>query len=58
MPINKEFEASTEGQKMHQVDASQTTREMLRRSREQIAASRALLRQKLSPIWHPELPER
>jgi hypothetical protein len=57
MPINKEFEASTEGQN-HQVDESQTTREMLRRSREQIAASRALLRQKLSPIWHPELPER
>jgi|tagenome__1003787_1003787.scaffolds.fasta_scaffold13572612_1 hypothetical protein len=58
MLTNKEFEAYLDEQKMHQIDGSQTTREMLRRSREQIAISMALLRHKVPSIWRPELPEK
>jgi hypothetical protein len=58
MLTNKEFEAYLDEQKMHQIDARQLTREMLRRSREQIAGSLALLQHKVPNIWHPELPEK
>ncbi|MCK1655426.1 hypothetical protein IVA88_28935 [Bradyrhizobium sp. 149] len=57
MLTSKEFEAYFDWQKTHQLDASQTTRQMLRRSREQIAVSMALLRQQVPKIWHPEAPE-
>ena len=58
MLTSEEFEAYLDRQKMHQLDASQATRQMLRRSREQIAASMALLQQQVPKIWHPEPPER
>lgn len=56
MLTNKEFAAYLDEKKMHQIDASQLTREMLRRSREQIAASLALLQHKVPNIWRAELP--
>ncbi|WP_197031113.1 hypothetical protein [Bradyrhizobium sp. URHA0013] len=57
MLASKEFEAYLDRQKTHQLDGSQTTRQMLRRSREQIAASMALLQHQVPKIWHPEPPE-
>jgi hypothetical protein len=57
MLTSEESEAHLDGQRLHQLDASQTTRQMLRRSREQIAASMALLQQEVPRIWHPEPPE-
>lgn len=56
MFTNKEFAASLDEKKMAQIDASQLTREILRRSREQIAASLALLQHKAPNIWRAELP--
>ncbi|MGY4364424.1 hypothetical protein ACVW1A_000489 [Bradyrhizobium sp. LB1.3] len=57
MLISKEFEAYLDVQKTHQLDASQTTRQLLRRSREQIEMSTTLLQQQVPKIWHPEPPE-
>ncbi|EIG62071.1 hypothetical protein ABIB90_005747 [Bradyrhizobium sp. JR4.1] len=58
MLTREEFEADLDRQKLHQLDARQTTRQLLRRSREQIAASISLLQQNVPKIWHPEPPER
>lgn len=57
MLTSKEFEADLDVQKTHQLDAGQTTRQLLRRSREEIAVSTALLQQQVPKIWHPEPPE-
>jgi hypothetical protein len=57
MLTKKEFEAYLGEQKMHRIDGSQMTREMLRRSREQIAVSMALLQHKVPNIWHPDPPQ-
>lgn len=57
MLTKKEFEACLDGRKMHQLDASQMTQQMLRRSREQIATSMALLQHKVPNIWRPEPQE-
>ncbi|WP_247404987.1 MULTISPECIES: hypothetical protein [unclassified Bradyrhizobium] len=58
MLTREDFETDLDRQKMHQLDASQTTRQLLRRSREQIAASISLLQQQVPKIWHPQPPER
>jgi hypothetical protein len=57
MLTTKEFEAYLDEQKMHRIDGNQITREMLGRSREQIAVSMALLQHKVPNIWHPEAPQ-
>jgi hypothetical protein len=57
MLTREDFETDLDRQKMHQLDASQTTRQLLRRSREQIEMSTTLLQQRVPKIWHPEPPE-
>lgn len=56
MLTKKELEAYLDGRNAPEVDAGQMSHEIIRRSREQIAASKALLQQEVPKIWHPEPP--